>query len=39
MNKKYYLCSLYLINWKNKGHQLSVGVYITNTNMYKIYGL
>ena len=30
MNKKYYLCSLYVINWKNKGHELSVRVYITN---------
>ena len=30
MNKKYYLCSLYVINWESKGHQLSVRVYITN---------
>ena len=22
MNIKYYLCSLYVINWENKGHQL-----------------
>ena len=36
---EYYLYLLYIINWESKGHQLSVRVYITNTNMYKIYGL